>query len=164
MKPRNEILADIVKRSGKTQEEFANSLGLKKAAFNNYIKGRRDIPNSLMEALMEKYKINPAVFFEESAPLYISDYDKGKLEKEGKLDLLAGVFLKLNNDNQDEVLHFAQFKLDEQEVTKNEIDKNEEFMNDLSAFIDEFGQDAYEDLYKFIINKRKKNDDNADAV
>lgn len=66
------LLKKIVKRSGLDQDEFAESIGLKKAAFNNYIKGRRDLPKTVITALMEVYNVNPAAFFDNNAELFIN--------------------------------------------------------------------------------------------
>lgn len=112
MKNRNEILEGIVKKSGKTQEDFANSLGLKKAAFNNYIKGRRDIPNSLMESLLKIYNINPAVFFEENVPLYLNN-------SQTETNILS-IYEKLEPQRQQIVYDTAKQQLHEQEATIEE--------------------------------------------
>ena len=66
-----QLLEKLVKQSGLDQTMFAETIGLKKAAFNNYIKGRRDLPKSVIVKLMEVYNVNPAAFFDADAPIYI---------------------------------------------------------------------------------------------
>lgn len=66
-----QLLEKLVKQSGLDQTVFAETIGLKKAAFNNYIKGRRDLPKSVIVKLMEVYNVNPAAFFDADAPIYI---------------------------------------------------------------------------------------------
>lgn len=75
------ILEEIVKRSGLEQDKFAETIGLKKAAFNNYIKGRRDLPKKVITLLMENYNVNPQIFFDENAPMYIRDVVNNKRDK-----------------------------------------------------------------------------------
>ncbi|MFY0521142.1 LexA family protein [Lysinibacillus sp. UGB7] len=65
------VLEEIVKRSGLEQDKFAESIGLKKAAFNNYIKGRRELPKEAIVRLMNQYNVNPQVFFDAKANLYL---------------------------------------------------------------------------------------------
>lgn len=65
-----QILENLVRQSGLDQAVFAESIGLKKAAFNNYIKGRRDLPKSVIVKLMEVYNVNPSAFFDDKAPMY----------------------------------------------------------------------------------------------
>ncbi|WP_409370340.1 S24 family peptidase [Lysinibacillus sp. 38-6] len=67
------VLKDIVAKSGLEQEKFGETLGLKKAAFNNYVQGRRELPKSVITKMMEVHNINPSVFFDKDAPLYIRD-------------------------------------------------------------------------------------------
>lgn len=72
----------IVEKSGLEQDKFAETLGLKKAAFNNYIKGRRELPKKVITLLMERYNVNPQVFFDENAPMYIRDIVDNDKEKQ----------------------------------------------------------------------------------
>lgn len=65
------ILEQIVNRSGLEQDKFAESIGLKKAAFNNYIKGRRELPKEVISRLMSQYNVNPQVFFDPNASIYL---------------------------------------------------------------------------------------------
>ena len=71
-----EILEKILKNSGLSQEVFAESLGYKKSTFNNYLKGRREIPQELIQKLNEIYNVNPAIFFDNTASLYIENETK----------------------------------------------------------------------------------------
>lgn len=103
---KQEILEKILKRSGLSQEEFANSLGYKKAAFNNYIKGRRDIPQDLIQSLSDVYNVNPAIFFDNKSSLYLDDILS--------TDKLAEIYNQLNEQNQMKVYDFAEKALNEQ--------------------------------------------------
>lgn len=69
----SKVLKDIILKSGMEQERFGETIGLKKAAFNNYVQGRRELPKSVISKMMEVHGINPAVFFDKDAPLYIRD-------------------------------------------------------------------------------------------
>ncbi|MEE3805684.1 LexA family transcriptional regulator [Lysinibacillus fusiformis] len=69
----SKVLKDIISKSGMEQERFGETIGLKKAAFNNYVQGRRELPKSVISKMMEVHGINPAVFFDKNAPLYIRD-------------------------------------------------------------------------------------------
>lgn len=138
-----------------TLEDLAKSIGTTKTTLSRYENGERSPKLQILGMLANFFDVDMA---------WLAGSEEDIRKEENDLSILEDIFGKLSKDNKNEVIHFAQYKLDEQELAKNENEKNEEFMNDLSAFIDEFGQDAYEDLYKFIINKRKKNDDNADAV
>jgi len=69
----SKVLKDIIAKSGMEQEKFGETIGLKKAAFNNYVQGRRELPKSVITKMMEIHNINPAVFFDCDAPLYIRD-------------------------------------------------------------------------------------------
>jgi len=138
-----------------TLEDLAKSIGTTKTTLSRYENGERSPKLQILGLLANFFDVDMA---------WLAGSEEDIKKEESNLSVLGDIFGKLNNDNQNEVIHFARYKLDEQELEKSENDKNEEFMRDLSAFIDEFGQDAYEDLYNFIVNKRKKNDDNADAV
>jgi len=72
------ILKEIVAKSGMEQEKFGETIGLKKAAFNNYVQGRRELPKSVITKMMEVHNINPAVFFDKDAPLYIRDINDSR--------------------------------------------------------------------------------------
>lgn len=109
----SETLKEIVIKSGLTQEDFAASIGLKKAAFNNYVHGRRDLPNTVIDKMMQVHKINPAIFFNSSAPMYIYDINQS--------DELKNVYEKLNEENKAIVFDFATKKLKEQ--TRNSSTK-----------------------------------------
>lgn len=67
------LLEIILKRSGLDQDKFAETIGLKKAAFNNYLKGRRELPKKVISTLKEVYNVNPAAFFDAEAELYIEE-------------------------------------------------------------------------------------------
>lgn len=59
----NEKLKVIVEKSGKSQEEFAESIGLKKASFNHYLTGARKPSLEILQKISNEYNINPAFFF-----------------------------------------------------------------------------------------------------
>lgn len=112
---KQEILEKILKRSGLSQESFANSLGYKKAAFNNYLKGRRDIPQDLIQSLSDIYHVNPAIFFDSDASLYLDDVISD--------DKMTEIYNQLNEPNQAKVYNFAEKTLEEQNT--NVIDLRE---------------------------------------
>lgn len=76
------VLEKIVKDSGLEQDKFAETIGIKKAAFNNYIKGRRELPKKVITHLMEVHNVNPQVFFDNTAPIYIRDVVSANQRKE----------------------------------------------------------------------------------
>lgn len=153
MRSNDEIVKIIDSRReelGLSVSELARRVGMAKSALSRYFNKTREFPLNKVEDFGNVLNLS-------------SEYILGFDETE-KSTSIESVYSQLEDTRKEKVLNFALNQLEEQNAVQNEIDKNEEFMNDLSAFIDEFGQDAYEDLYKFIINKRKKNDDNADAV
>ncbi|AMW99337.1 LexA family protein [Rummeliibacillus stabekisii] len=90
------ILEKIVKNSGLEQDKFAETIGVKKAAFNNYIRGRRELPKKVITQLMEVHNVNPQIFFDPTAPLYIRDVVGKDFVKEEKDNyLLRADALKL---------------------------------------------------------------------
>ena len=153
VKPRNEILMEILKKSGKSQEAFAESLGIKKAAFNNYIKGRREIPNTLMETLAEVYSINPAVFFYEDVPMYISELKTSS----NITNKIVSIVEQLNESRQNEVYIYAENKLKEQKNEEN--NKIDAELNELlDEYAEKYGIDSLDALFDEIMEQRRKVD------
>lgn len=114
-------LEKIVEKSGLEQDKFAETLGLKKAAFNNYIKGRRELPKKVITLLMEKYNVNPQIFFDENAPMYIRNivnkenqlynFESKKMVSSDKIESIISknlkTLLKEFNINQNELAKIA---------------------------------------------------------
>lgn len=138
-----------------TLEELAQKIGTTKTTLSRYENGERSPKLHILGMLANYFEVDMA---------WLAGTEEVTEKNEDPFSNLESIFKKLNKDNQKEVIHFAEYKLDEQETETGQTDKNDEFMNDLSAFIDEFGKAAYEDLYKLIVNKRKKNDENADVI
>lgn len=55
-----ERLDTVRKREGFSQHGFAQALGISRSTLQNYLKGDRDIPTSILSILLEKFSVDPS--------------------------------------------------------------------------------------------------------
>ncbi len=53
-------LDEVRKREGLSQGEFCKALGISRTSLQNYVRGGRDIPTSILARLLELYSVDPS--------------------------------------------------------------------------------------------------------
>lgn len=54
-----ERFEQVRKREGLTQEAYSQRLGISRGAYQNYAKGGREIPSSVLAALLREFEVDP---------------------------------------------------------------------------------------------------------
>jgi transcriptional regulator with XRE-family HTH domain len=54
-----ERIDEVRKRSGLSQEAFADSIGVSRNSYSKYVRGHRAVPSDVFSAILEKYGADP---------------------------------------------------------------------------------------------------------
>lgn len=120
------VLEYVVKTFKKTSREIAEQIGVAPQTFNDWIKGRREIPHKRLNQLSELFSVDKALFLK----------DENDLTEIDKLNIYLAYLKEMNTYQYDpEINEFPHFTHEIQIRQTNILIENEMLLSDIRKLI-----------------------------
>lgn len=105
-------LKKLLEKTGKTQREVADDLGLNRQRFNFYVTGKREPDNEMLQVLADYFNVTVDYLLgktQKNKPVPPEEDELAKLLEEPEMRELYEILQKFNVDELQDILKYCRF-------------------------------------------------------
>lgn len=146
------MIGYLLKENKMTMKQLGERLGKKESTVSKWVSGSSTPLAKDLSSMTEIFNVDISTLLYGTSSQF--DGDSVRL-----IELVA----KLEDSRKKSVYEYAEKQLEEQNTLVNIEEDNQELLEEIEDFIDEFGIEAFENLHRVIESKRSDKNQNLDA-